>query len=85
MQDFSAFLYRMKSLYTYTFEESELFKQEEDYLHDVFMNQGDIDQLDDRFVADFENELKMSNFNDVRFRYFSKDLGEDDIYQRSRK
>jgi hypothetical protein len=28
MQDFSAFLYRMKSLYTYTFEESDLFEQE---------------------------------------------------------
>jgi hypothetical protein len=44
------------------------------------MNQGDIDKLGPQFVDEFESELKKSNFNSIRFRYFSKDLGEDDIY-----
>lgn len=80
MQDFSAFLYRMKSLYTYTLKESQLFDNNEGYLEDVLLEYGDINQLDQSFIDDFHSELVNADFNSRRFRLFSKDLGEEDIY-----
>jgi hypothetical protein len=80
MQDFSALLYRLKSLYTFTYEDSRLVEEEEQYLKDTLLNQQTVNQLDQSFVNEFKDELEYVNFNSRRFQYFSTDLGENDIY-----
>jgi hypothetical protein len=80
MQDFSALLYRLKSLYTFAHEDSKLIEKEEDYLEDTLLNKQAANHLDQRFVDEFQNELSYVNFNRNRFQYFSKELGENDIY-----
>lgn len=80
MQDFSALLYRIKSLYTFVHEDSKFVKEEEKYLEDTLLDPQNSNQLDQAFVDEFQEELKYVNFNSVRVQYFSKELGENDIY-----
>ena len=80
MQDFSALLYRVKSLYTFAYKDSRLVEEEEDYLQDTLLNHQTVDQLDQSFVDEFRDEIGYVNFNSRRFQYFSEDLGENDIY-----
>jgi hypothetical protein len=80
IQDFSALLYRIKALYTFIHEDSRLIEEERQYLEDILLNKQNIDNLDKWFVDEFKEEIDYVNFNSTRIQYFSKDLGEDDIY-----
>jgi hypothetical protein len=80
MQDFSALLYRIKALYTFAHEESKFIEQNEQQLKNKLLNQQSPDQLDQGLVNEFQEELRYVNFNSVRLQYFSKDLGENDLY-----
>lgn len=80
MQDFSALLYRVKSLYTFAYEDSKLIEEEEQYLKDTLLDDQSVNQLDQSFVDDFREEIGYVGFNSRRFQYFSEDLGEYDLY-----
>ena len=80
MQDFSALLYRIKSLYTFAYEDSRFVEQNKQQLEDTLLNQQNPNQLNQRIVDGFKEDLEYVNFNSVRIQYFSKDLGENDLY-----
>lgn len=80
MQDFSALLYRIKSLYTFAHEDSRFVEENRKYLEDTLLDQQNPNQLDQGAVDDFQEDLKYVNFTSVRIQYFSKDLGENDLY-----
>jgi len=82
VQDFSALLYRIKSLYTFAYEDSKIVKENKQKLEDSLLNQQGPNQLDAKIVEDFQEELRYTNFNSVRLQYFSSDMGENDIYIR---